>query len=68
MFKCYLTILLHVTDPALVDALTVGAGELGSGVTFHVGALGLVAPVAAVVLVVTSPVLWYTFARLAPEI
>ena len=52
--QCYLAILLHVTDPALVDALAVGAGELSRGVALHVGALGLVAPVAAVVLAVAD--------------
>ena len=65
---CYLTILLHVTDPALVDALTIGAGELGVCVALHVGALSLVAPVPAVVLVVAPPVLRHTLTRLASEI
>ena len=67
VLQCYLAILLHVTDPALVDALAVGAGELSRGVALHVGALRPVTPVATVVLVVTPPVLGHTLPRLAPE-
>ena len=60
-------ILLHVADPALVDALAAGAGELGPGLALQVWALRLVAAIPAVILVVTPPVLGNTLTRLASD-
>ena len=68
LIAAILTILLHVTHPALVDTLTIGAGELGHPITLHVRTLRLVTAVSAIILIVTSPVLGHTFTSVAPEV
>ena len=56
-----LTILLHVTHPALVDALATVTHVLSAQVTGHTGTLLLVTGVPTVIFIVTPPVSWNTF-------